>query len=44
MYRKKIFVNGQEERTHEILENAARKYGARVFSKIRIADVLSTAV
>ncbi len=39
MYRKRI-ENKQEERTHEILDDIARKYEARIFAKMRVADTL----
>ncbi|AKB25620.1 hypothetical protein MSMTP_2151 [Methanosarcina sp. MTP4] len=40
MHRKPLLVNKQERLTDEILEKTVSKYEARVFSKIRIADVL----
>lgn len=42
MSRKKI-LNFHEEATHVILQKVARENGARVFAKIRIADVLEIA-
>lgn len=39
MYRKRI-ENKQEERTHEILDDIASKYEARIFAKMRVADTL----
>ena len=38
--RKRLLVNGYEEATHRILEDAASKSGARVFPKVRMADAL----
>lgn len=38
--RRKIISNSYEEATHEALRKAATEYGARVFSKVRVADAL----
>ncbi len=38
-HRKRI-ENKQEERTHKILNDIAREYEAKIFTKIRVADVL----
>jgi hypothetical protein len=38
--RLKRIENSQEERTYEILNDIAKEYEARIFTKIRIADVL----
>jgi hypothetical protein len=38
--RLKRIENSQEERTYEILNDIAKEYAARIFTKIRIADVL----
>lgn len=38
--RRRIITSPYEAQTHRILEAAASKYGARVFAKVRLADVL----
>ncbi|KKG08763.1 DUF2726 domain-containing protein [Methanosarcina sp. 2.H.A.1B.4] len=38
--RRKRIENKQEERTHEILNDIAKEYEARIFTKTRVADVL----
>jgi len=40
MYRKPLLVNKQERLTEKILGKTVSKYNARIFSKVRIADVL----
>lgn len=40
-WRKPIFVNQYESLTHTILEKVASRYQARIFSKVRVADVLN---
>jgi hypothetical protein len=37
---RKRIENRQEERTHEILNDIAKEYEARIFIKLRVADVL----
>ena len=38
--RRKRIENSQEEKTHAILNDIAKEYKAKVFTKIRVADVL----
>jgi hypothetical protein len=39
--RRRIISNAYEAETHRILESAASRYGALVFPKVRVADVLN---
>lgn len=40
MYRRKIIVNKYEEKTYETLDTVAKRYDARIFPKVRVADAL----